>query len=104
MKTAQVQVIAKAAIERELLHYKALSDQIKRLTDEKEKLKKALVKSYFESHPVYANKDGSVSASYMPIEVTRLDTQLLHEEQPNIYDKYSYTQQEFRFTVTTIKE
>lgn len=93
-------IIKKSNLESELLRYKKLNEEIKILTVEKELLKKALVKSYFESNHVYASKDGAVMASYMPIEVTRLDTKMLHEEQPNIYDKYSYTQQEFRFNVS----
>jgi predicted phage-related endonuclease len=93
-------VIKKSEIESSLLQYRTLNEEIKQLTEAKEKLKKALVKSYFENNPVYMNKDGSVTASYMSLEVTRLDSKLLHEEQPKIYDKYAYTQEEFRFTVS----
>jgi hypothetical protein len=100
MKAEQVRVIAKSILEPELIQYKKLSDQIKQLMEEKEKLKKALIKTYFESNHVYANKEGSITASYMPIEVTRLDVKLLQEEQPKMYDQYTYTQEEYRFTVT----
>ena len=104
MKTAAarrelVGLIKKSELDVELAKYADVCDQIKTLEAQKDRLKKALVKSYFESKATYSSKDGSINASYMPQNRTQFKNAEFKEAYPKLYTDFSYAQEVHVFTV-----
>lgn len=87
---AIISTIKKSDLESKLLDYKDLCDQIKQLEQNKDRLRKALIKSYFESNSVYISKDGKLIATYMPQDRTLFNSKLFKDGYPKLYDEFSY--------------
>ena len=97
--TKLVSIIKKSELDTKLSNYKEICESIKALESQKESLRNALIKSYFESNPTYTSKDKLIIASYMPQDRTCFDSKHFKEVNPALYDEFSYTQTVHIFTV-----
>lgn len=93
-------LIKKSGIETELLRYDDLNRQIKTLEAQKELLRKALIKSYFENKSVYESK--ILIATYMPQDRNLFDNKHFKDEYPKLYDEFTYKQTVYILCVKTL--
>jgi len=86
-------------LELEISHYKELSQHIKALQAEQEKLRNKLVKEYFGKHEQYADKNGTVLASYVTSIMHVFSSTDFKHDHPHIYADYTREQEVHTFLV-----
>ena len=98
-KTNLTLAIKKSDLESEIENYKEIGNEIKALEVKKDRLKQALIKSYFESNEEYVNKDGVTLATYRSQIRQAFSTTDFKEAYPKLYEAFTKPQKLFVFLV-----
>ena len=98
-KASLTLAIKKSDLESEIENYKELGNGIKALEAKKDRLKQALIKSYFESNGEYVNKEGVTLATYRSQIRQAFSTTDFKEAHPKLYEAFTKPQKLFVFFV-----